>query len=221
MARLYTSAAADSTGSSFTNSRYTIFDYRPSTLTSATTNYFDRITNGTYYAGTGDDYFNQEYFTVPFQPVIREEQPRSQPSPSTPSVPTPYQPPRPSPEEIEVREKTRKQEIEAQEKARKLLLEYLDRDNKQKYLEKKPIEIASRLFNDIKYQIPISKLDRILALKDDKIVSRLCLVVKEPEQIPLEDVVLTKLLHFLNDEEYALRTANHSIVQENLLARLN
>jgi len=228
MAWMYTSAAVDSTGSSFTNSRYTIFDYGPSTTTATTTNsYFDQVTNSTYYTGgTGDDYFNREYFTIPFQTPIRiEEQPRSQPSPPVsqpaPSPPVPSQPPRPGPEEIEAREKARKQEIDAQEKARKLLLEYLDQDNKQKYLEKKPIEVVSRLFNDIRYQIPISKLDKILALKDDKIVSKLCLVVKEPEQIPLEDVILTKLLYILRDEEFALRTANHSIIQENLLDRLN
>jgi len=213
----YTSAIADSTGSSFTtNSRFSVFDYGTST-DATTSSYFDQVTNGTYYTGgTGDDYFSQEYLTVPFQTPIRREEPRYQPSP-----PMPSQPPRPSPEEIEAQEKARKQEIEAQEKARKLLLEYLDQDNRQKYLEKKPIEVASMLFSDIKYQIPISKLDRILALKDDKIVSRLCLVVKESEQIPLEDVILTKLLNILNDEEFALRTANHSSVQENLLARLN
>lgn len=202
MLRNYTGTTAGSINSSFTGG-YATFDY----LTPTTTNpYFDRINYSDYYSvieGTGyvNDYFNGIYFTIPF-----EIQPISQPDQPVP----PFQPSKPNPEEID-----------AQDKARKLLLEYLDHDNKQKYLEKKPIEIGSKLFNDIIYQIPISKFDKICALKEGKIVSRLCLVVKEPEQVPLEDVILTKLLHLLHDEECVLRTANHFNVQENLLARLN
>lgn len=196
MLRNYTGTTA-----SYINGGYTAFDYTTQSTTS-TNPYFGSITDNDYGIGTYiSDYINQSYFAVPY-----EIQPISQPAPHVPLS----QPSKPNPEDIE-----------AQDKARKLLLEYLDHDNKQKYLEKKSIEIDSKLFNDIRYQIPISKFDKICVLKEGKIVSRLCLVVKEPEQIPLEDVILTKLLHILHDEEYVLRTANHFNVQENLLARLN
>jgi len=180
------------------SSSFTIVDR--SQTTAASSEYCDSGTSGY-------ECFNQKYFIIPFQ--IPRLQQRSQPSP-----------PRPTPEE-EVRENARKEEIEIQERARRLLLEYLDQDNRQRYLENKSIEIVSKIFSDIRYQIPISKFDKICALKGGKVISRLCLIVKEPEKIPLEDVILTKLLYILNDEEYALRIANHSPVSENLLARLD
>lgn len=162
-----------------------------------------QITTGNYY----DDWFDRCHTYPIFSIPSIEQQPSLQNS--LPSIP-PLRPPKPNSEEIE-----------AQTKAQKLLLEYLDKDNKQRYLEKKPIEIVSGLFNDIIYQIPIHKLEKIRALKNGDIISRLCLIVKEPEYIPLEDVILTKLLHILHDEESALRTANHFDTKENLLTRLN
>lgn len=120
----------------------------------------------------------------------------------------------PTPEQL-------KAEADAKERARALLLEYLDNENKQRLLDNKPLEIASKLFNGIKYRMPISRMDKIEAVKDNKVVTRLCLLVKEHETLPIEDVVLTKLLHVLNDERNMLGIANHSSVQENLLAGLN
>jgi len=107
----------------------------------------------------------------------------------------------------------------AREKARVLLLEYLDDKNKQRYLDNKPLEIASRLFGGVRYYIPIA-YGRIKAWKDNKIITELCLTVKESE-LPLEDVILTKFLYLLNDEKNVIKTANHFNVQENLLAILN
>lgn len=109
---------------------------------------------------------------------------------------------------------------EAAKKARLLLVEYLDNENRQRLLNKEPLEIPSRLFGDIKYQIPISNA-RIKAWKDNKVVTELCLAVKESGNLPADDVVLTKLLHILHDEENVLRTANHFCTHEKLLERLN
>lgn len=120
----------------------------------------------------------------------------------------------------EVAKKALKDTLEAEEKARLLLLECLDHENKQRLLNRKPLEVSSRLFGDIKYQIPISN-GRIKAWKEDKIVTELCLTVRESGCLPTDDVVLTKLLHVLHDEENMLRTANHFDIKENLLARLS
>lgn len=77
-------------------------------------------------------------------------------------------------------EKQRKAEEEeernAKEKARILLLEHLDEENKLRFLDNKPLEIPSKLFKDITYQIPIS-YGRIKALKDKKIITELCVSV--------------------------------------------
>lgn len=124
-------------------------------------------------------------------------------------------------EEIQEPPEKLKAEADAKEKAKNLLLEYLDDDNKQRFLANKPLEIVSNLFKNIKYHVPISKIGRIKAWKDNKIISELCILVKEGEPLPLEDVILTKLLYIINDEENVLRTANHSNVQENLLSGLN
>ena len=83
------------------------------------------------------------------------------------------------------------------------------------------MEIASKLFNDVKYHIPLSKLGRIKAWKENRVITEICLLVKEVEYLPTEDVILTKLLHVMNDEANMLKTANHSNVKENLLAGLN
>lgn len=123
-------------------------------------------------------------------------------------------------EEIQEPPEKLKAEADAKEKAKNLLLEYLDDDNKQRFLANKPLEIVSNIFENIKYQIPISKIGRIKAWKENKIISELCILVKEGEPLPLEDVILTKLLYVINDEENVLRTANHSNVQENLLSGL-
>ncbi len=124
-------------------------------------------------------------------------------------------------EEIQEPPEKLKAEADAKEKAKNLLLEYIDDDNKQRFLANKPLEIVSNIFENIKYQIPISKIGRIKAWRDNKIISELCILVKEGEPLPLEDVILTKLLYIINDEENVLRTANHSNVQENLLSGLN
>lgn len=127
-----------------------------------------------------------------------------------------------SPEFIREQERRRqeiqKADAEAKEKARILLLEYLDDENKRRISDNKPLEIASKLFNDIKYHIPISH-DRIEAWKDNKVIEELCLSVKACD-LPLDDIILTKLLHVIHDEENVLRTAQHWQVKENLLARL-
>jgi hypothetical protein len=109
---------------------------------------------------------------------------------------------------------------EAEGKARLLLLEYLDNENKQRLLDRKPLEVPSRLFGDIKYHIPISN-GRIKAWKENKVITELCLAVRESGCLPTDDIVLTKLLHVLHDEENMLRTANHFDIKENLLTRLN
>lgn len=107
------------------------------------------------------------------------------------------------------------------ERAKNLLLEHLNENNKKKFHNKEPIEIPSKIFSDIIYNIPLSKVGKIGALKENKIVDRLCLLVKEPEFLPLEDVILTKMLHILYNEEDMLRTAHHYPENENLLTRIN
>lgn len=131
-----------------------------------------------------------------------------------PQEPVHQQVPQKSPEQI-------KEEAQATERAKMLLLEYLDEDNKQKFYDKKHLEVSSKLFDGVKYHIPLSKLGRIKARKENKVITELCLVVKDVEQLPMEDVVLAKLLYMLHDEKNMLRTANHSNVHENLLAGLN
>jgi hypothetical protein len=126
-------------------------------------------------------------------------------------------------EKIKAEEAAKKEKVEAEEAARKarlLLTEYLDHENMKRLLNKEPLEVPSRLFGDIKYQIPISN-DRIKARKENKVITELCLAVKGSGQLPMDDVILTKLLHILHDEENMLKTANHFNTKENLLARLN
>jgi hypothetical protein len=120
----------------------------------------------------------------------------------------------------EVAKKAREKAAEAGRKARLLLLEYLDDENSKRLLNKEPLEVPSRLFGDIKYHIPVSN-GRIMAWKENKVVTELCLTVRESGCLPTDDIVLTKFLHVLHDEENMLRTANHFNAQENLLARLN
>lgn len=112
--------------------------------------------------------------------------------------------------------------IVAEERARSLLLEHLDEFNKDRYIKKEPIEIPSNIWSDVRYRLPISKWEKIVALKKEKVIDRLCLMVQEPEYLPLEDVVLTKMLHVLYNEIEMLRTANHYPEKdgENLLNRL-
>lgn len=120
----------------------------------------------------------------------------------------------------EVAKKAREEVAEAERKARSLLLEYLDCENSKRLLKGEPLEVPSKLFEDIKYHIPISH-GRIKALKENKIVTNLCLSVGDSGHLPTDDIVLTKLLHVLHDEENMLRTANHFDIKENLLTRLN
>lgn len=131
------------------------------------------------------------------------------------------QPPRPNPQP-DPPPKPDPERIVAEERARSLLLEHLDEFNKDRYIKKEPIEIPSNIWSDVRYRLPISKWEKIVALKKEKVIDRLCLMVQEPEYLPLEDVVLTKMLHVLYNEIEMLRTANHYPEKEgeDLLTRL-
>lgn len=188
---------------------YSDYLYRNSTTVSGTgydLNNFSTIT------GTTSTWTQQTYINVPYM-VVRHSDYK----------PSELELLRQKDERIKAAEAAKKAKEDAEEAARNarlLLLEYLDNENMQRLLNKEPLEIPSRLFGDIKYHIPISN-DRIKAWKENKVITELCLVVKESGQLPTDDIVLTKLLHILHDEENMLRTANHFNKQENLLARLN
>lgn len=191
-----------------------------STYTNSTTanDYFSDWSSSTT-AGTGVTYIPYVQYTVPYYSLYigRQEsyysrvQEQYHPQENRPQKPVQHQK---SPEQI-------KEEAQATERAKILLLEYLDEDNKQKFYDKKHLEVPSKLFDGVKYHIPLSKLGRIKACKENKVITELCLLVKEAEQLPIEDVVLAKLLHVSHDEKNMLRTANHSNVHENLLVNLN
>ncbi len=214
----------ESTGSNYYN-RYDYFNSTTGTALSSTPWYSHRsvqyITN-TYVTGQEtylDQYNIQRYLEpyglgtrVPYQQVSQASRQEPQPQPQQIQK---------TPEQLKAEAEAKKAETDAKERAKALLLEYLDNENKQRLLDDKPLEIASKLFSGIKYHIPISRMGKIEAFKENKVVTRLCLLVKETESLPIEDVVLTKLLHTLNDEGNMLKTANHSSVQENLLAGLN
>lgn len=195
-----------------------------STYTNSTTtanDYFSDWTRSFTEAGTGTICAPYEQtYTVPYGTLYigRQESYYQRVQESYNQEHRPPEPqqqiPQKSPEQI-------KEETDATERAKTLLLEYLDEENKQKFLDKKHLEISSKLFGGVKYHIPLSKLGRIKAWKENKVITELCLLVKEVEQLPIEDVVLTKLLHVMNDETNMLKTANHSNVKENLLAGLN
>ncbi len=121
---------------------------------------------------------------------------------------------------IEDAKRERAEAEEAERKARLLLTEYLDNENMQRLLNKEPLEVPSKLFEDIKYHIPIGR-GRIKALKENKVVTELCLAIEGSKNLPTDDIILTKWLHVLHDEENLLRTANHFNKQENLISRLN
>lgn len=108
----------------------------------------------------------------------------------------------------------------AAKKARLLLTECLDSENLQRLFDKKSLEIQSKLFEDIKYSIPLSN-GRIKAIKENKVITELCLAINSPVNLPTDDVILAKFLYALHDEENMLRTANHFCKKEDLLARLN
>ena len=194
--------------------------YYPNANTTAN-DYFSDWTRSFTMAGTGTTYnpYHQTY-TVPYQRQFAvqgtyyDQNHQGHHQDDRPQEPVRPQIPQKSPEQI-------KEEAESIERAKNLLLEYLDADNKQKFLDKKHLEIASKLFKDVRYHIPLSKLGRIKAWKDNRVITELCLLVNEVEELPTEDVVLTKLLHVMNDEANVLKTANHSNVKENLLAGLN
>lgn len=115
--------------------------------------------------------------------------------------------------------KREKERENATKKARELLMEYLDEQNRAKLLQNEPVELESNLFKDVKYLIPISYA-KIKAIKKDKVISELCISVKGGD-LPLEDIVLTKLLNLKNDEESTIRTAKHYNVRENLITQLS
>lgn len=128
------------------------------------------------------------------------------------------QQPQKTPEKIKEEKDAEK---DAAERAKNLLLEYLDDKNRQRFLNKEQIEVRSKLFKDVRYHIPLSKFGKIKARKNDNVVTELCILVKETERLPTEDIVLAKLLHVMNDEVNMLKIANHSNIKENLLAGLN
>lgn len=123
----------------------------------------------------------------------------------------------------ELEEELRRQEeiAIARETAKALLMEYLDDNNKEKLNNNNPIEITSRMFHDIIYQIPINKMGNIRAIKENRVIDKLCLIVNAPE-LPVEDVLLAKILHIRHNEEEMLRIANHNTPEdgENLLERI-
>ncbi len=207
----YTTMYTDRT---YTNST-TGNDYFTDWTRSTTATHSKMLSTGTTYVPCTQTY------TVPYDALYIGRQ-----ETYYPIVQEPYQPPehRPPEHQQQISQKSPeqiKEETDATERAKNLLLEYLDEDNKQKFLNKKHLEIASKLFEGIKYHIPLSKLGKIKARKEDKVITELCLLVKETEQLPEEDVVLTKLLYVMNDEKNMLKTANHFSVKENLLAELN
>lgn len=199
------------TDGTYTNSTTTANDYF-----SDWTRSFATEGTGTTYVPYTRAYITQydDLYTGRQESYYQRVQEPYNPQEHRPQEPIHQNIPQKSPEQI-------KEEVDATERAKTLLLEYLDEYNKQKFLDKKHLEIASKLFNDVKYHIPLSKLGRIKAWKENKVISELCLLVKEVEQLPIEDVVLTKLLYVMNDEVNMLKTANHSNVKENLLTRLN
>lgn len=190
-----------------TNSIYT------NNTTTVTNDYFRDWANST--TGTGTTYTPYwQTYTVPYDDGFTGRQAPYHQIVQDLNIEPQQQIPQKSPEQI-------KEENEASERAKTLLLEYLDEDNKRKFLDKKRLEISSRLFGGVKYHIPLSKVGRIKVWKDDNMVTELCLLVKETEQLPAEDVLLTKLLHILHDEKNMLKTAHHFNVKENLLLWLN
>lgn len=119
----------------------------------------------------------------------------------------------------------------ASERARSLLLEFLDEENKQKLLTKQNLEILSGIFPDITYFISTTKKDELIkAINNERgEVDRLCLVVSEIDEdnqdnwLPVEDIILSKVLYLLNAEEDFLRIARHhgnSDNHENLYDRI-
>jgi hypothetical protein len=183
--------------------------------TTTTNDYFSDWASSSTTTCTGTTYIPyQQTYTTPYDNIFAGRQGQYyqifqeyHPEPQ-------QQIPKKSPEQI-------KEETDATERAKTLLLEYLDEDNKQKFLDKRHLEISSKLFGGVKYHIPLSKLGRIKAWKENSMVTELCLLVKETEQLPTEDIILTKLLYVLHDERNMLKMANHFNVKENLLVELN
>lgn len=185
---------------------YRSVQYITSTYVTGQDSYYDQFDIRRYLGSF--DRGNRDPYQQRIQTPQQQSQPQSQQVQKTP-------------EQLKAEAEAKKAETEAKDRAKALLLEYLDNENKQRLLDNKPLEIASKLFKNIKYHIPISKIGKIEAFKENKVVTKLCLIVKETESLPVEDVVLTKLLHTLNDEGNMLKIANHSSVQEDLLAGLN
>lgn len=207
----YTTADSNSTGTC--SNYYNDYMYRNSTTASGS-DYWNRpyMTTGTTSSWTQS---TQTYTSVPYIATRYSREVEYKPSEQELS--------RQKEERIKAAEAAKKAKEEAEEaarKARSLLSEYLDHENMKRLMNKEPLEVPSRLFGDIRYQIPISN-GRIEARKENKVVTELCLAVKESGCLPTDDIILTKLLHILHDEENMLRTANHFHQQENLLARLN
>lgn len=134
---------------------------------------------------------------------------------------------------LDRREKEKQERQLASERAKSLLLEFLDEENKQRLFGKQNLEILSALFPDITYIIPTTEKNEMVKAinkqKGDVEIDRLCLTVSEIDEdnqdnwLPIEDVILSKVLYLLNAEEDFLRIARHhsrSDNHENLYARL-
>lgn len=216
----YTTYDTMSTGTCCNYSNNYTNNYTTSNTTSSGNLFsdFDYFSNGTTTRSTWTVIpYDQTYIGTGYKiGIIKPTQPASKP--------TEQELARLKEERIKAAEEKKKAREEAEESARKarlLLTECLDQENMQRLLKKEPLELPSRLFEDIKYHIPISNHARIKALKENKVITELCLAVRDSGKLPTDDVVLTKFLHVLHDEENVLRTANHFNKQENLLARLN
>ena len=214
---IYTNADSTTVGS--IGDYYNDYIYRNSTTSYSNrtnyTAYFNDKTNWDYYSTTGTTSSTYlPYIGIYIKPqVIREVKPSKE------------ELLRREEERLKAVEEAKKAREEAEEAARKarvLLTEYLDDENLQRLLNKQPLEVSSGLFSDVKYHIPISNYGRIKALKNDKIITELCLAVQDSRNLPTDDIILAKMLHVLHDEENMLRTANHfNNKDENLLRRLN
>lgn len=171
------------------------------------TNYYDETTTASTGCYEVHNYFNG---------IIRHIEIRDIPD----SLPPP--PLHPSQCLPELPKYKRKLGSKPEKLARALLLKHLNRDNRKRYFNDEPIEIISKIFDDIVYKIHLRKHAQICAHnREDIVVDELCVEVDETEILPVDDVVLTKLLHVLYNEENMLKTAVHTSNIDDLLIRMN
>lgn len=212
--------------------------YWVGTCTASTFDFLTTTASTTTYASPNDRYWygaecTGEYDIIHLREATQPREPRNY-YPNTDYVRNFIQPVQPTPERIREQEEAQrlrdevnrieylKREIERKEakrKARSLLLNSLDPMNKWRILKgEQEVHVESQIFDGITYKIPFS--GRIRACRGEAVVSELCLNVDTIENLPNDDVVLTKFLHMLNDERNAVGIAAHSCQRENLKARL-